>query len=87
MPSFVTLKPGMKLTTTRVNLYGRYGDRYVNTALEVPGYGVIPCSKALCNSFTNDSSKLMLLITEPDDEYKPYTSDIWITLSNVIRTL
>ena len=87
MPTLVNLEPGIKLKSTKINLYGRTGIRYTNLALDVPGYGSVPCSKALCNDFTNESGKLMLVITDPDDVYKPTTSDIWITHSNVVQTV
>ena len=83
----VTLEKGSKLKSGYIDLYGRTGIRYRNLALDVPGYGMVPCSRALSANFTNLSEKLMLVISDDDDEYKPVTSDIWITRSNILYVL
>ena len=61
--------------------------KYINKALFVPGYGWVPCSKALCNNFTNDPKHLVLVISEEDDIDKPVTSDIWVARTGLIRRL
>lgn len=61
--------------------------KYINKALFVPGYGWVPCSKALCKNFTNDPKHLVLVISEEDDIDKPVTSDIWVTRTGLIRRL
>ena len=63
-----------------VTLIGRTGKHYRNLALEVPGYGMVPCSVNLQNNFTTNSENLLLIVSESTDEYIPYTSDKWITL-------
>lgn len=65
-------------------LYGSTGIAYHNEALQVPGYGWVPCSRKLQNNFTSDPNQLMLVITESGDNYRPVTSDIWVTRSNMV---
>ena len=67
-----------------MTLTGRTGIHYRNTALEVPGYGWVPCSMKLQKHFTTDSSQLMLVISDSDDANRPVTSDIWVTRSNIV---
>ena len=67
-----------------MNLYGSTGIRYRNRAIQVPGYGWVPCSRKLQNNFSTDPSELMLVISESDDPNRPVTSDIWITRSNAV---
>ena len=81
MAKVVALEKGMNLKKGYINLYGSTGKCYRSLALEVPGYGMVPCSRKLCNNFTNDSAKLLIVISEIDDENPPVTSSIWITLS------
>lgn len=69
-----------------ITLIGSTGIQYRNQALQVPGYGWVPCSKKLQQNFTDLPNQLMLVITEPHDDYKPVTSDIWVTRSNVCAT-
>ena len=63
-----------------VTLYDRGGNKYVVQALKVPGYGWVPCSRRLNGDFTTQSDRLILVLSEPDDEYIPSTSPVWITL-------
>lgn len=67
-----------------MNLYGSTGIRYRNRAINVPGYGWVPCSRKLQANFSTNPSELMLVISEPNDHGRPVTSDIWITRSNVV---
>lgn len=67
-----------------MTLTGRTGIHYRNAALEVPGYGWVPCSMKLQKHFTTDSSQLMLVISDSDDANRPVTSDIWVTRSNIV---
>lgn len=76
------LKIEGNLKTGYVDLYDRGGNRHHHKALNVPGYGLVPCSKKLEDDFTTDAEQLDLIISEEDDENPPYTSDIWITLNN-----
>lgn len=69
-----------------ITLYGSTGLEYSNKALNVPGYGWVPCSKKLQSNFSTNPSCLMLVITEPQDTYRPVTSDIWVTRSNIVAT-
>lgn len=61
--------------------------KYINKALLVPGYGWVPCSKALVENFTNDPKHLVLVLSEEDDLNKPVTSDIWVARTGLIRSL
>lgn len=70
-----------------MNLYGRTGIRYRNRALNIPGYGWVPCSRKLQGNFTTDPAKLMVVISEPSDDDHCVTSDIWVTRSNVVVVL
>lgn len=69
-----------------VTLYGEYGKRYNNRALNIPGYGWVPCSRKLQSNFTTSPDELMLVISDPDDDYIPVTSEIWVTRSNIVRS-
>ncbi len=60
---------------------------YRQKALLVPGFGWVPCSKALCGNFTNDPRHLVLVISEEDDIDKPVTSDIWVARTGLVRSL
>ena len=68
-----------------MTLIGSTGIRYRNTALDIPGYGWVPCSMKLQRNFTTDSSQLMLVISEEGDVNRPVTSDIWVTRSNMVN--
>lgn len=71
-----------------VELWSRVSlQKYTNKALLVPGYGWVPCSKALCDNFTNDPKHLVLVLSEEDDPNKPVTSDIWVARTGLLRTL
>ena len=71
------LKSEASIEAGYMTLYGEYGKRYNNRALNIPGYGWVPCSRKLQMNFT----------TSPDDEYSPVTSEIWVTRTNIVRTL
>lgn len=71
------LLPGKSLEEGMITLYGRTGTAYPTKALNVPGYGWVPCSIRLTNNFTNDSSRLIIVHSR---QY--VTSNIWITLAN-----
>lgn len=69
-----------------ITLTGEYGRKYRNQALCIPGYGWVPCSRKLQSNLSTSPDDLMLVITEPNDDYKPVTSDVWVTRSNIVRT-
>ena len=71
------LKSGYMLLT------GEFGRKDRNQALLVPNYGWVPCSRKLQNNFTTNPSELMVVISDADDDYRPVTSDIWVTRSNI----
>lgn len=73
-----------KIRSGYVTLTGEYGKTYRNKALCIPGYGWVPCSRKLQSNFTTNPSELMVVISDEDDEYRPVTSDIWVTRSNII---
>lgn len=75
------------LKTGYIQLQGSTGIKYTAMALYVPNYGWVPCSIKLKNNFTNDPSKLMLVIEETNDTENHITSKVWVTLSNIERTL
>lgn len=75
------------LEVGKVVLVGRTGIKYINKALLVPGYGWVPCSKALSENFTNDPKHLVLIVSEEDDPDKPVTSDIWIARTGLLYRL
>lgn len=62
-----------------INLYGLTGKKYKNTALYIPSYGWVPCSQKWQKNPTTDPKDLVLVVSEPDDDYIPVTSDIWVT--------
>lgn len=70
-----------------VVLQGMTGRRYWSQALYIPDYGWVPCSRKLKNNFTQDPQKLMLVLCNPSDQDTPVTSSIWVTRSNILRTL
>ena len=70
-----------------MNLYGSTGIRYRNRALNIPGYGWVPCSRKLQGDFTTDPAKLMVVISDSSDDEHFVTSDIWVTRSNVVAVL
>lgn len=88
---YVYLKFDLNIThlleVGKVVLVGSTGIKYTNTALLVPGYGWIPCSKALSKNFTTDPKQLVLIISEEDDTDKPVTSDIWISRTGLLRRI
>lgn len=82
MARIVELENGKIFKKGYITLYGRTGISYRSLALEIPGYGMVPCSKKLNREFTRLSDNLMLVISESDDKYSPVTSDIWVTRRN-----
>ena len=68
-----------------VDLYDRGGNKHHQKALDVPGYGLVPCAKKLEDDFTTATKDLALVITDAEDENPPYTSNIWITRSSVLH--
>lgn len=80
MAKVVTLDKGMYFRKGYMNLYGSTGKCYRSLALEIPGYGMVPCSRKLCNNFTDRSDNLILVISDVNDENPPVTSSIWVTL-------
>lgn len=79
MARVVKLENGQTLKKGYITLVGSTGKRYCNLALEIPGYGMVPCSKRLSKDFTNQSDDLLLVISEFDDVAAPVTSKIWVT--------
>lgn len=76
MSHVLRITPGLKLKEGYVTLIGSTGLHYENRALEIPGHGLVPCSKKLTNNFTNDSSELIVVV---DDDEKYVTSSMWVT--------
>lgn len=62
-----------------MTLIGSTGIHYRTPALNIPGYGWIPCSRKLKNFMTTDPDELLLVISGEDDNFRPVTSDIWVT--------
>lgn len=89
MARIVELGNGKTFNKGYITLYGSTGKSYTNLALEIPGYGMVPCSMKLKQDFTNLSDNLMLVISEIDDKNAPVTSSIWVTKRNyeVVRIL
>lgn len=79
MSHAIRLTPGQELKEGFVTLIGSTGRPYRNKALDIPGYGMVPCSRRLKDNFTNDSSKLIVMV---DDENQFVTSSVWVTLMN-----
>ena len=79
MARIVELGNGKIFKKGYITLYGRTGISYRSLALEIPGYGMVPCSKKLNREFTNQSDKLLLVISERNEPGAPITSDIWVT--------
>jgi hypothetical protein len=82
MARIVELGNGKTFNKGYITLYGSTGKSYTNLALEIPGYGMVPCSMKLKQDFTNLSDNLMLVISEIDDKNAPVTSSIWVTKRN-----
>lgn len=78
MSHAIKLTPGQNLKEGFVTLIGSTGKSYRNRALEIPGMGMVPCSRRLKDNFTNDSTKLIVMI---DDEDQFVTSSTWVTLA------
>ncbi|WP_305156610.1 hypothetical protein, partial [uncultured Muribaculum sp.] len=73
-----------RLKSGYMTLTGEYGRKYRNQALFVPNYGWVPCSRKLQSNFTTNPSELMVVISDADDRFRPVTSDIWVTRSNIL---
>lgn len=88
---YINLKFDLNITNLlrvgEVVLNGSTGNKYINKAMFVPGYGWVPCSKALCDKFTNDPKHLVLVISEDDDPDKPVTSKIWVARTGLLRRI
>ncbi len=76
------MKSRNKIRRGHVTLIGSTGIHYQNAALNIPGYGWVPCSKRLQSNMTTIPDELMLVISDKDDSYKPVTSEIWVTRCN-----
>ena len=63
MATIIRLNKGENYKKGYIDLYGRTGRRYRSMALEIPGYGMVPCSMKLCNDFTSLSDNLMIVQT------------------------
>lgn len=81
MAKVITLDKGKNFRKGYVYLYGSTGKCYRNLALDIPGYGMVPCSRKLCSNFTDSSDKLIIVISDANDKNPPITSNIWVTLS------
>lgn len=81
------LRSASEIEVGYMDLYGTTGKRYRNRAMNIPGYGWIPCSRRLQCDFTTDPTKLVVVISDPSDRNCCVTSNIWVTRSNVVRTL
>lgn len=66
-----------------VTLYDRGGNHYKRLALDVPGYGLVPCSQKLLGDFTTDPEHLVLVINDENDIEPPYSSNIWISRTDI----
>lgn len=82
MARIVELGNGKTFKKGYITLYSSTGKSYTNLALDIPGYGMVPCSMKLSRNFTNLSDNLMLVISEREDQYAPVTSAIWVTRRN-----
>jgi len=79
MATIIRLNKGENYNKGYINLYGATGKRYRSLALDIPGYGMVPCSMKLCRDFTTCSDDLMIVLSDHDDPNAPITSDIWVT--------
>lgn len=70
-----------------ISLTGSTGKLYNSRVLLVPEYGWIPCSMRLRTNFTCDHEKLTLVIEEHSDPQKSVTSNMWVTLNNIEKTM
>lgn len=50
---------------------------YKKQALNIPGFGWVPCAKRLVENMTTDPKELVIVHMEPEDEETG--SDIWVT--------
>lgn len=82
MARIIELKKGITFNRGYINLYGSTGLCYRTLSLDIPGYGMVPCSRKLSIDFSSLSDDLMLVISERDDVNAPITSKIWVTRRN-----
>ena len=57
--------------------YKKRSKEYKRTALYIPGFGWVPCSKRLIDDMTTDPYELVVVHMEYEDEETG--SDIWVT--------
>lgn len=81
------LKSASEIEVGYMDFYGTTGKRYRSRAMNILGYGWVPCSRKLQCDFTTDPTKLVVVISEPSGIDHCVTSDIWVNRSNVIRSL
>jgi hypothetical protein len=88
MATIIRLNKGENYNKGYINLYGSTGKCYRTLALDIPGYGMIPCSMKLRDNFTNTSDDLIIVMSDENDLSTPVTSHIWVTRknTNVVRT-
>lgn len=55
----------------------RHGKYKEIKALNIPGFGWVPCAKRLVEDMTTDPDELVIVHMEPEDENTG--SDIWVT--------
>ena len=81
------IKDASQIKSGHVILQGSTSKTYRNRALFIPEYGWVPCSIKLTSNFTTNPQDLMIVESESGDSYIPITSPIWVTRSNIVRTL
>lgn len=69
-----------------VTMVDRGGNFHRNKALNVPGYGFVPCSRKLRENFTTDPEHLVLVISDANDDNPSYTSNIWVSRTEIKKT-
>lgn len=72
-----------KLKSGYIDLFDRGGNKYRREALFVPGYEWVPCSRKLCEDYTDEAKSLALVIIEEEDKNSAFSSPIWITRPKV----
>lgn len=82
MARIIRLNRGENYNKGYINLYGSTGRCYRSLALEIPGYGMVPCSIKLQDNFTNVSDDLIIIQSDEKDTKTPVTSSIWVTRKN-----
>ena len=79
MAQIIRLSKGVNFNQGYIELYGRTGNCYTTLALEIPGFGLVPCSMKLRDDFTTLSDDLYVIKSDANDPNAPYTSHIWVT--------